>query len=113
MLASFVLPNHPDVGKVVDLARRLLGDATGDPSLAGYQSKDPGRVRAMARAVYGALGNLGITYANPPRPRRSRRVPRRRPRRSGRRIRQRCRKPRRGSASGNGSSSISPSAIAS
>lgn len=66
MLASFVLPNHPDVGKVVDLARQLVGEATGDPALDGYQSKDPGRARAMARAVYGALGKLGITYANPP-----------------------------------------------
>lgn len=66
MLAAFVLPNHPNLSLVLDRARELLGRATGSPALGGYQEAEPGRTRAMAQAVYEAVGALDITYANPP-----------------------------------------------
>lgn len=66
MLAAFVLPNHPNVSHVLDRARKLLEKATGSPALGGYQGADPSRTRAIAQAVYEAVGALDITYANPP-----------------------------------------------
>jgi very-short-patch-repair endonuclease len=66
ILAAFVMPNHPAVERVLRDAGDLLGGWTGDPSLSGYQSRDPRRVYTMAGAIYSALQRLGITYVNPP-----------------------------------------------
>ncbi|HVR73149.1 MAG TPA: DUF3320 domain-containing protein [Planctomycetota bacterium] len=66
LLAAFVLPNDPSVARVLDLARDLLRDATGDPSLAGYQTRSRDRVRKTVDAVYRALQRLDITYVSPP-----------------------------------------------
>ncbi len=66
MLASFVLPNHPAVQRVLGQAREHLARTTGNPAMEGYQSKDPSRVRAIAQAVYESVAALGVTYANPP-----------------------------------------------
>ena len=66
ILAAFVLPNHPAVSQVLRSAADVLSHWTGDPSLSGYQTKDPGRVFRTAAAVYAALQNLDITYVNPP-----------------------------------------------
>lgn len=41
ILAAFVLPNHPAVEDLLSEAARILGGWTGDPSLSGYQSRDP------------------------------------------------------------------------
>lgn len=66
ILAAFVLPNHPAVERVLRLAGGHLSEWTGDPSLNGYQEKDPRRVLAIAAAVYAALQGLEIAYINPP-----------------------------------------------
>jgi len=66
LLAAFVQPNHPVIAETLLLAREPLQQLTGDPSLEGYQSRDPARVRAMARAVYQTMQELGITYSSPP-----------------------------------------------
>lgn len=66
ILAAFVMPNHPGVESVLNDAAQLLGEWTGDPSLSGYQSRDPKRSGLMAAAIYTALQRLGITYVNPP-----------------------------------------------
>lgn len=66
LLAAFVMPNHPVVGETLKLARTILQDRTGDPSLNGYQSGSAQRVLAQTAAVYAALQRLDITYANPP-----------------------------------------------
>lgn len=66
LLAAFAQPNHPGVVRLLKVARERLEQATGDPSFSGYQSRDPQRVAAMAEAIYGAVGALGITYVNPP-----------------------------------------------
>lgn len=66
ILAAFVLPNHPIIEQILRSASEFMNQWTGDPSLNGYQSKDPKRVHMMAGAVYAALQKLDLTYINPP-----------------------------------------------
>lgn len=66
LLAAFVLPNHPEVGRVLSRAAHELARATGSSALDGYQRRDPGRVRAMAQAVYDAIQAVDLTYVMPP-----------------------------------------------
>lgn len=66
LLAAFSLPNHPVVTSMIQLAAKYLGKWTGDPSLAGYQYKDPNRVKNMAAAAFAAIQEKNITYAEPP-----------------------------------------------
>jgi very-short-patch-repair endonuclease len=66
MLAAFVQPNDPAIEALLAQAARVLQRWTGDPSLNGYQSRDPRRVAFMAAAVFTALQDLDVTYVNPP-----------------------------------------------
>lgn len=66
LIAAFVMPNHPEVAKINVLASSLIKEWTGDPSLDGYQRKDPNRVKQQAAAVYGALQKQHIIYSGPP-----------------------------------------------
>ncbi|MBK8096191.1 MAG: DUF3320 domain-containing protein [Planctomycetes bacterium] len=66
LLAAFVLPNHPVFGPLLREASARLERATGRASLEGYQGRDPGRVRAMAQAIFEAVQTRGLTYVNPP-----------------------------------------------
>lgn len=66
LLSCFSQPNHPDIAKILLSASKLLGGWTGDPSLDGYQSEDPNRIRTQAAAIYGALQECNITYATAP-----------------------------------------------
>ncbi|MBL8767812.1 MAG: DUF4011 domain-containing protein, partial [Planctomycetes bacterium] len=66
ILAAFVQPNHPDVARVLTAASAHLLRTTGSGSLAGYQARDPHRVRAIVAAIDTAIAELGIAYANPP-----------------------------------------------
>lgn len=66
LLAAFAMPNHPVVTSMIRLAAKYLEKWTGDPSLAGYQFKDPNRVKNMAAAAYAAIQQNNITYAEPP-----------------------------------------------
>ena len=66
LLAAFVQPNHPAIAEVLVQARQVLEDQTGDPSMAGYQGRDPSRVRDMVQALYTALQQMGMSYINPP-----------------------------------------------
>ena len=66
LLAAFVTPNHPDVVKIVSRAAGFLEEWTGDPSLDGYQSKDNNRALAQSAAVFKALQEQNIVYAEPP-----------------------------------------------
>jgi hypothetical protein len=66
LLAAFAMPNHPVVTSMIQLAAKYLEKWTGDPSLAGYQFGDPNRVKNMAAAVYAAIQQKNITYAEPP-----------------------------------------------
>lgn len=66
LLAAFVTPNHPAVVSMIRLSAVYLEKWTKNPSLAGYQMKDPNRVKNMAAAAYAALQQKNITYAEPP-----------------------------------------------
>lgn len=66
LLVAFVMPNHPVVTSMIQLAARYLEKWTGDPSLAGYQFDDPNRVKNMVAAAYAAIQQNNITYAEPP-----------------------------------------------
>ncbi|WP_196249895.1 hypothetical protein [Rhodococcoides fascians] len=64
-LAAFVQPNTRAVNSVLDAASNLLGSATGDPSLGGYQ-KGPERAAQIAAGIYEALRHQQIRYIDPP-----------------------------------------------
>ena len=66
LLAAFVQPNHPAITEVLVQTRQVLEEQTGDPSMAGYQGRDPSRVREMVQALYTALQQMGMSYINPP-----------------------------------------------
>lgn len=66
VLTAFSMPNHPVISSLIQLAAQYLEKWTSDPSLAGYQFDDPNRVKLMAAAVYAAIQQKNITYANPP-----------------------------------------------
>lgn len=66
MLVSFVMPNHPEIARIIARATEVLGVWTGDTSMDGYQSQDPNRVLLQAGAIYNALKEEGIAYAVPP-----------------------------------------------
>src|SRR5690606_31583882 len=66
MLASFVLPNHPDVQRLLAAARVHLERLAHSSGFCGYQAKDPASVKAQARSCYEALADWSVTYANPP-----------------------------------------------
>ena len=66
ILAAFVSPNDPAVGRAVKDAARLLERAGYDGSMNGYQSADPGRAYMLASAIWSAVTGLALTYAEPP-----------------------------------------------
>lgn len=65
-LTAFVMPNHPVTAGLLQLAAKYLEKWTDDPSLAGYQYRDPNRVKNMAAAAYAAIQQKNIIYAEPP-----------------------------------------------
>ncbi len=66
LLAAFVRPNARVLAPLLSDAAAWLGRATQDPSLAGYQGKDPRRVQWLAEAFYAAVQSSGVTYISPP-----------------------------------------------
>lgn len=66
MLAAYVQPNATVVPTLLtDVSDRLLA-ATGSSAIDGYQSENPARVDAIARAVFDAMRARDIRYAEPP-----------------------------------------------
>ena len=66
LLAAYVLPNHPAIRPILQHASEKLQKWTGSPSLDGYQSGDISRAKLQMAAIYAALAEEGISYANPP-----------------------------------------------
>lgn len=66
ILAAFVQPNGPGIAEVLGRVGELVGERTGSPSLDGYQSRDPARVRVQVEALHDALRERGIGYVSPP-----------------------------------------------
>lgn len=66
IIAAFVTPNHSEVARILRRAADILKEWTGSPSLDGYLSKDPTRVKKQLAAIYTALQKQNITYCVPP-----------------------------------------------
>ncbi|MFG1421721.1 DUF4011 domain-containing protein [Roseixanthobacter liquoris] len=66
LLAAFVMPNDPAVGKLVRSASDILARHGHQPGLDGYQSGDINRVRFIAASLYAAVAALDVHYAEPP-----------------------------------------------
>lgn len=66
ILAAFIMPNHPDIPKIIRRAAQLLEQWTGSPSFDEYQSKNPNRVRKQMAAIYEAISELQIVYCTVP-----------------------------------------------
>jgi hypothetical protein len=66
LLAAFVLPNHPEVERLLADSARWLHEKTGDSSLSGYQLRSATRAAQIAQAIFLAIQSRGISYCNPP-----------------------------------------------
>lgn len=66
LLPAFVTPNDPAVPALLRSASEKLARHGFPPGLDGYQSGDPGRARLVAAALYAALAERDIRYAEPP-----------------------------------------------
>ncbi|HET6383165.1 MAG TPA: DUF3320 domain-containing protein [Armatimonadota bacterium] len=66
IIAAFITPNLPAIGHLLQRASEIMGQWTGDPSLDGYQSRDPGRVRSQLGAFFAAIRKEEIAYCTPP-----------------------------------------------
>ena len=63
-IAAFVFPTDPFVLEIMQKARQILHERTGDSSTEGYQST-PARVQEIANAIYDAMCLMGYDYSNP------------------------------------------------
>lgn len=66
MLAAYAQPNAPVIATLLTDVSDRLQAATGNSAIDGYQSDDPARVDAIARAVFEAIQARDIRYAEPP-----------------------------------------------
>lgn len=66
VIAAFVTPSHPYIARIIKRASCILTDWGEDPSLEGYQSEDPVRVRKIVAAIYAAIQEYEVSYAVPP-----------------------------------------------
>lgn len=65
LLASFVMPNAPEITALMHRVAERLRTTTDDDALNGYQA-GPRRVDAMVTAIFDELRDGGIRYAEPP-----------------------------------------------
>lgn len=66
ILAAYIQPNAAAIAPLMIEVSDRLGAATGSSSIDGYQSENPDRVDAIARAVFDAVKARDIRYAEPP-----------------------------------------------
>lgn len=66
LLASFAQPQATALTPVLQRASDLLGQSTGRTQLDGYQSDNPARVDATVAAIWNAVRELDVRYAEPP-----------------------------------------------
>ena len=66
LLAAFILPNDPAVGRLVKAASDVLRRSGRPDGIEGYQSKSRTRVHELASAIWSAVSGLRLTYAEPP-----------------------------------------------
>jgi very-short-patch-repair endonuclease len=66
LTAAYILPNHPQVQQILSNASKILRKSVPGAALDGYQSGSSQRVIDIAYAIYTAIGQLQISYINPP-----------------------------------------------
>jgi len=66
LLAAFVTPNDPSVGRLLKAASDILKAAGRNSALDGYEAKSRSRVWELASAIWAAVSARGIAYALPP-----------------------------------------------
>ncbi|MBB3949113.1 DUF4011 domain-containing protein [Aureimonas jatrophae] len=66
LLPAFAMPNDPAVARLLRAAAERLGEHGHATALDGYQSGDPARSYMLAAAIYAAIADLGLHYAEPP-----------------------------------------------
>lgn len=67
LLAAFVMPNDPALASVLKSAADVLHRHGHSSALDGYQSADPRRAYLLTAAIWSAVAERALTYANPPR----------------------------------------------
>lgn len=63
LLASFVMPNHPEVTGLLPLCVKQLEDWKRKPSITGYLTQDKNDAKYQMAAAYEVLKKQGIAYA--------------------------------------------------
>jgi len=66
IMAAFVTPNLEVIEQLLSNATQILGKRTDSSSLDGYQAKSKKRVYEIVDAVFEAVREQAISYANPP-----------------------------------------------
>lgn len=66
LLAAFCTPNDPTIDLILRSAGEVLRKAGKPSAIDGYQSGKKERVWEIASAIYSAISNLNLTYAEPP-----------------------------------------------
>ncbi|WP_197452848.1 DUF3320 domain-containing protein [Rosistilla oblonga] len=66
LLPAFVTPNAPALAPLLKSAAASLSKHGHSPALDGYQSGDPNRAFLLAAALWSAVAEKSLTYANPP-----------------------------------------------
>lgn len=67
LLPAFVTPNDPALAGLLRSAATKLGQHGHPTGLDGYQSGDPNRAYILAAALWSAVAERSLVYANPPR----------------------------------------------
>jgi len=67
LLAAFVMPNDPTLASVLKSAADALHRHGHSAALDGYQTADPRRAYLLTAAIWSAVAERALTYANPPR----------------------------------------------
>jgi len=66
LLAAFSLPNDPAVDRILRDASLILRRHGRPDAIDGYQANSRTRVWEITAAIYGAVAEMGLSYANPP-----------------------------------------------
>lgn len=66
VLAAYIQPNSIAISPLLAEVSDRLNALTGSSAIDGYQSENPDRVDAIARAVFETMRNRDIRYAEPP-----------------------------------------------
>lgn len=66
LLAAFSVPNDPSIDRILKGASTILQKAGKKDSIDGYQSGSRERVWEIVSAIYSAISNIQISYAEPP-----------------------------------------------